>query len=138
MFVLLCLPEIERLVSDWPSRAICSSQSQHHCTRQLTQNILKNIWETEFYTPPVLGGAARLPFSAPAVHHSPRFFLQINSLPFFCSFFFVIFTGIRCGTDFFVTPIRSSGSRVDIAQKPDKSGQILDQHWKIFLEFLRN
>ena len=39
--------------------------------------------------------------------------------------------GIRCGTDFFVTPMRSSGSRVDIAQKPNKSGQILDQRWKI-------
>ena len=24
-------------------------------------------WETDFYTPPVLGGAALLPFSAPAV-----------------------------------------------------------------------
>ena len=41
-------------------------------------------------------------------------FLQINSPPVF---FFVIFTGIRCG--------------VDIAQKPNKSGQILDQRWKI-------
>ena len=28
--------------------------------------------------------------------------------------------------------MRSSGSRVDIAQKPNKSGQILDQRWKIF------
>ena len=27
--------------------------------------------------------------------------------------------------------MRSSGSRVDIAQKPNKSGQILDQCWKI-------
>ena len=25
-------------------------------------------WETDFYTPPVLGGAALLPFSAPAVY----------------------------------------------------------------------
>ena len=33
---------------------------------------------------------------------------------------------------FFVTPMRSLGSRVDIAQKPNKSGQILDQRWKIF------
>ena len=29
--------------------------------------------------------------------------------------------------------MRSSGSRVDIAQKPNKSGQILDQRWKISL-----
>ena len=28
--------------------------------------------------------------------------------------------------------MRSSGSRVDIAQKPNKSGQILDQRWKMF------
>ena len=34
---------------------------------------------------------------------------------------------------FFVTRMRSSGSRVDIAQKPNKSGQILDQRWKSFL-----
>ena len=27
--------------------------------------------ETEFYTPPVLGGAALLPFSAPAVYKNP-------------------------------------------------------------------
>ena len=33
---------------------------------------------------------------------------------------------------FFVTPMRSPGSRVDIAQKPNKSGQILDQRLKIF------
>ena len=33
---------------------------------------------------------------------------------------------------FFVTPMRSSGSRVDIAQKPNKNGQILDQRWKLF------
>ena len=26
------------------------------------------LWETDFYTPPVLGGAALLPFSAPAVY----------------------------------------------------------------------
>ena len=26
------------------------------------------VWETDFYTPPVLGGAALLPFSAPAVY----------------------------------------------------------------------
>ena len=32
---------------------------------------------------------------------------------------------------FFVTPMHSSGSRVDIAQEPNKSGQILDQRWKI-------
>ena len=25
-------------------------------------------WETDFYTPPVLGGAALLPFSVPAVY----------------------------------------------------------------------
>ena len=29
------------------------------------------IWETDFYTPPVLGGAALLPFSAPAVYKNP-------------------------------------------------------------------
>ena len=28
--------------------------------------------------------------------------------------------------------MRSSGSRVDLAEKPSKSGQILDQHWKLF------
>ena len=28
-------------------------------------------WETDFYTPPVLGGAALLPFSAPAVYKDP-------------------------------------------------------------------
>ena len=44
-------------------------------------------------------------------------FLQINSPPGFL-YFFVIFTGIHCG--------------MDIAQKPNKSGQILDQRWKIF------
>ena len=60
-------------------------------------------------------------------------FLQINSPPLVFVFFFVIFTGIRCGSEFFfVTPMRSSGGRVDTAQKPNKSGQILDQRWKIF------
>ena len=29
------------------------------------------FWETDFYTPPVLGGAALLPFSAPAVYKIP-------------------------------------------------------------------
>ena len=29
-------------------------------------------WETDFYTPPVLGGAALLPFSAPAVYKNHR------------------------------------------------------------------
>ena len=48
-------------------------------------------------------------------------FLQINSPPGFFCIFFVIFTGIRCG--------------MDIAQKPNKSGQILDQRWKIFCSF---
>ena len=28
-------------------------------------------WETDFYTPPVLGCAALLPFSAPAVYKTP-------------------------------------------------------------------
>ena len=28
-------------------------------------------WETDFYIPPVLGGAALLPFSAPAVYKNP-------------------------------------------------------------------
>ena len=28
---------------------------------------VRHDWETDFYTPPVLGGAALLPFSAPAV-----------------------------------------------------------------------
>ena len=28
-------------------------------------------WEADFYTPPVLGGAALLPFSAPAVYKNP-------------------------------------------------------------------
>ena len=32
----------------------------------------KNFWETDFYTPPVLGGAALLPFSAPAVQKKIR------------------------------------------------------------------
>ena len=31
----------------------------------------ESIWETDFYTPPVLGGAALLPFSAPAVYKNP-------------------------------------------------------------------
>ena len=62
-------------------------------------------------------------------YHSPRIFYKL--IPHFV-FLFVIFTGIRCGTDFFVTPMRSSGSRVDIAQKPNKSGQSLDQRWKLF------
>ena len=64
----------------------------------------------------VLNGSLGIPFTSK--------FLQINYPPVF------FFTGIRCGTDFFVTPVRSSGSRVDIAQKPNKSGQILDQRWK--------
>ena len=29
------------------------------------------LWETDFYTPPVLGGAALLPFSVPAVYKNP-------------------------------------------------------------------
>ena len=29
------------------------------------------LWETDFYTPPVLGSAALLPFSAPAVYQNP-------------------------------------------------------------------
>ena len=67
-----------------------------------------------------------------SIYHSPRNFYKLIPLPFFY-FFFVIFMGIRCSTDFvFVTSMRSSGSRVDIAQKPNKNGQILDQRWKIF------
>ena len=56
-------------------------------------------------------------------YHSPRNFYKLIPLPvFFFVSFFVIFTGIRCG--------------VDIAQKPNKSGQILDQCWKnIFCNF---
>ena len=61
-------------------------------------------------------------------------FLQINAPPvFFGVLFFCNFYGNSLRHRFFfVTPMRSSGSRVDIAQKPNKSGQILDQHWKIF------
>ena len=44
--------------------------------------------------------------------------LQINSPPVFMFVYFLMFTVIRCG--------------VDIAQKPNKSSQILDQRWKIF------
>ena len=29
------------------------------------------LWETDFYTPPVLGGAALLLISAPAVYKNP-------------------------------------------------------------------
>ena len=29
------------------------------------------LWETDFYTPPVLGGAANFDFSAPAVYKIP-------------------------------------------------------------------
>ena len=53
--------------------------------------------------------------------HPEIFTNEFPSLFFFLYFFFVIFTGIRCG--------------VDIAQKPNKSGQILDQRWKIFFVF---
>ena len=35
------------------------------------ENNPRYIWETDFYTPPVLGGAALLPFSAPAVYKNP-------------------------------------------------------------------
>ena len=59
-----------------------------------------------------------------ARYHSPRNFYKLIPLPVFFEIFF-------CNTlrhpFFFVTPTRSSGSRVDIAQKPNKSGQILDQ-----------
>ena len=34
--------------------------------------------------------------------------------------------------------MRSSRGRVDTAQKPNKSGQILDQRWKIIFVILRN
>ena len=71
-------------------------------------------------------------FSPGVTIHPGIFTNEFPSGFFFCNFF-VIFTGIRCGTVFFVTPMRSSGSRVDIAQKPNKSGQILDQRWKIYL-----
>ena len=54
-------------------------------------------------------------------YHSPRNFYKFIPLPFFC-IFFVLFTGIRCG--------------VDYCTKTNKSGQILDQRWKIFLQFL--
>ena len=54
-----------------------------------------------------------------AEYYSPRNFYKLIPLPFFWGgYFFVIFTGIHCG--------------VDIAQNPSKSGQILDQRWKIF------
>ena len=56
----------------------------------------------------------------------PDLFLYI-----FCNFF----REFVAATDFFVTPMRSSGSRVDIAQKPNKSGQILDHRWKYFCNF---
>ena len=59
--------------------------------------------------------------------------LQINSPPvFFCISFCNFYGNSLRHRSFFVTPMRSSGSRVDIAQKPNKSGQILDQRWKIF------
>ena len=38
--------------------------------------------------------------SAIEITHSPRIFYKLIPLPFFFVFFFVIFTGIRCGTDF--------------------------------------
>ena len=47
----------------------------------------------------------------------PEIFTNEFPSRFFFVFCFVIFTGIRCG--------------VDIAQKPNKSGQILDQRWQI-------
>ena len=40
-----------------------------HCNSRCGVNIrYRRKWETDFYTPPVLGGAALLPFSAPAVY----------------------------------------------------------------------
>ena len=36
-----------------------------------SSNLCPPKWETDFYTPPVLGGAALLPFSAPAVYKNP-------------------------------------------------------------------
>ena len=35
------------------------------------QTLKKTRMETDFYTPPVLGGAALLPFSAPVVCKNP-------------------------------------------------------------------
>ena len=41
----------------------------HPKTRNLMgMEVFLQKWETDFYTPPVLGGAALLPFSAPAVY----------------------------------------------------------------------
>ena len=33
--------------------------------------LFRDVWETDFYTPPVLGGAALLENSAPAVYKIP-------------------------------------------------------------------
>ena len=54
-----------------------------------------------------------------------------NSFPsrFFGNFCYFFGSSLRPSI-FFVTPMRSSRNRVDIAQKPKKSGQILDQRWK--------
>ena len=40
-------------------------------SQSLYRTILSELWETDFYTPPVLGGAALLPLSAPAVYKNP-------------------------------------------------------------------
>ena len=48
----------------------------------------------------------------------PEIFTNEFPSRFLGGIFLVIFTGVRCG--------------VIIAQKPNKSGQILDQRWKIF------
>ena len=58
----------------WTNRR--PTKATHHMSRHdmqihffwLHDILLYSKWETDFYTPPVLGGAALLPFSAPAVY----------------------------------------------------------------------
>ena len=66
----------------------------------------------------------------------PDFFYKFIPLPvfFLLNFFLEFLRESLAAPIFFVTRMRSSGSRVDIAQKnSNKSGQILDQRWKYFL-----
>ena len=85
--------------------AVLMSGIWHLC--RWPQRLQKNYWMQLFV----------YSWKLPACH-SPRNFYKLIPLPVFLYFFFVIFTGMRCG--------------VDIARKANKSGQILDKRWIIF------
>ena len=68
--------------------------------------------------------------------HSPRNFYKLIPLPvFFCNFFWEFLRELVAAPIFFVAPMRSSGSRVDIAQNQTRVARFWINAGKYFCDF---